>query len=163
MERWYSVVSRINKQWLTELLCRPTVPGRESSDDFTPLLHHRRVMSPVGHHLSGRLPVGRRGEAACAGQKPNLKQHADQLLCQLLCYSTYRRHNQPNLSDTSGIMAIHSDLTHNTKTVGTYGTLRPLENACERFKSPCLCWNTSLKMYCTVKIWLVNKLACVNN
>lgn len=42
------------------------------------------MMPPVGQHLPGCLPVGRRGEAARAGQEPHLKQHADQLLSQLL-------------------------------------------------------------------------------
>lgn len=68
----------------TTVLVVVWLPGSESSDNLAPLIHHGWVVPPVGQHLPGRLPVGRRGEAACAGHEPHLKQNADQLLSQLL-------------------------------------------------------------------------------
>lgn len=64
-------------------------PGGEGTGHSAPLLHHRRVVSPVGQHLPRRLPVGWCWKAAGASQQPHLKQHCHQLVCQLLCHANW--------------------------------------------------------------------------
>ena len=58
--------------------------GGEREVEPVPLRHKRRLVAPVAAHLPERLPHGRGGEEAGACEGPQLKEHAQYALTQLV-------------------------------------------------------------------------------